>query len=53
MGSRTFCTDYLQYLPVGFCLLVVGFFKWMEASVFGSEKEHTMPEFGKGNVMPR
>lgn len=29
------------------------FFKWMKAFLFGLEKEHTLPELGKGNVMPR
>lgn len=52
MDSRTFCTSCVLYLPVEFCILE-GFFKWMEPSLFGLEKEHTLPELGKGSVMPR
>lgn len=69
VGSRMFCTNYLQCLPVGFCLVFglvwVFVFAWfvvlfcfvfprgVEVSVFGWGKEHTLPEFGKGTIMPR
>lgn len=42
------CMSTCGVLPSGW-----GFFKWMEPSVFGLEKEHTLPELGKANVMPR
>lgn len=51
MDSRTFCINCLQCLPMEFCLLE-GFFQWMEPSLFGLEKEHTLSELRKGSVIP-
>lgn len=47
VDSRKFCTDCLQHFPVGFFWRVR-----MEAAVLGLGKENSLPEFGKGNVMP-
>lgn len=52
MNSRTFCINCLQCLPVEFCLLE-GFFKVDGAvSIWLGEEANTLPELGKGNVMP-